>query len=134
MLHIPLVGDLQLLTDLISVWANTLVIHLFQNNYTPVDGTVVGDFVEATFDGYGSQGVSTWGSPTIVGPRGQTQAASNTWTKAAGTNPNLIYGYYILDGAGNLLWAERDPAAPIPMNVAMDTYTITPGFTTRSEF
>jgi hypothetical protein len=134
MLHVPLGGDLRILTTLQTQWAATLVIKLFKNDYTPVDGSSVGNFVEADFDGYASQGIAAWGAPIAVGPRGQIQSASNTFTKAAGVVPNDIYGYYVLDGGGSLLWAERDPAAPIPIHNAGDKYIITPTFTLKSEF
>jgi hypothetical protein len=110
------------------------VMHLFQNNVTVSDTTVIGDLEEATFDGYNSQGISGWSDALAVLPRAMTGANALTWAKIIGANPNSIYGYYVTDLDGNLLWCENDPSAPVAMTTPGNTYTVVPRFTIRSEF
>lgn len=107
-------------------------IKLYQNDYTPVAGSVLASFTEATFTGYASQPLGTWTAPAIVAAHGRTQAAALTWVKNGATT-NLIYGYYVVQGA-QLLFAERDPLAPISMVNNGDAYTVQVIFTDASEF
>ncbi len=46
---------------------------------------------------------------------------------------NTIYGYYITDLTGALLWAELAPA-PITINASGQTYSVLPRFADTSEF
>lgn len=91
-------------------------IHLFQNNFVPSEASVLGDFTEATFDGYAAQ-IFSFGAAFVNGtPAGQMNASSYTWVKAVGAVTNTIYGMYITDIAGNVSAYELF-AAPIPMVV-----------------
>ena len=114
---------------------NSLRIHLYKNNYSPVQGSVLGDFTEADYSGYASQLISTWTGPSWVAPRQVLEAGSSkTFSNTTGAVGNTVYGYYITDQGGNLVWAERDPSAPIDMGSAGRTYIILPRYSVRSEF
>jgi hypothetical protein len=134
-LKIPGDGLLAVLGYLVGLWnTTTLTIQLFKNNYTPVDTSVLGDFTAADFNGYSPLSVTGWGTPATVGLRARSAAASQTWTKGVGGTGNDVYGYFITDSSSSLVWAERDPNAPIDMNTDGNQYIITPVFTQRSEF
>ena len=115
--------------------ADNLLLHLYQNNYTPTDSSVIGSFTEATFDGYASQTIATWSTPSVTAHVASSAAAPNVFTKSAGSTPNSIYGYYVTDSANTVMyWAERDPDAPIPMTSTGNTYTVTVRDTQQSLF
>lgn len=109
-------------------------IRLFQNNYTPVAATVIGDLTEATFSGYAQ---ITLAGGAVAGALDAENRAVITWNAVtftkAGATGNTIYGYYIVDNGGVLLWLERFDA-PISMTTDGAFITITPKFTGKSQY
>lgn len=127
-------GSAALLTQLVA-WLNAnAVLRLFQNNKVPAATDVAADYTEATFTGYAAQPIITFAAPVLTAPREITSAAPMLFTAGVIGTGNSIYGYYVTDLAGNLLWAERDTNAPILMTTTGDQYTIIPRFSLRSEF
>jgi len=112
-----------------------LKVRLFKNNYTPVAGSVIGSFTEANFSGYTPGSLGTLAAATTVSGRASTTAGTaNTWTKSGATG-NDIYGYYVTDSGGTVLyWAERGSAAPYSMNTNGEGLSVTPTVTQASEF
>jgi len=132
-LKVPDLSERRLLDLLVGAWSCT--VRLYKNDYTPTDTDTVANYVEADFNGYSAQAAVGWSAATGDGlGRAFTQATQLVYTKAAGGTTNQIYGYYVTDAGGNLLWAERDPNAPIPMVNTGDQYKVTPRFTFKSEF
>lgn len=132
-LKVPDLSERRLLDLLSAAWSVT--IRLFKNDTTPGDTDTAASYVEADFNGYSSQAAGGWSAAAGDGVgRAFTQATQLVFTKAAGGTTNQIYGYYAVDGSGNLLWSERDPNAPIPMVNTGDEYKVTPRFTFKSEF
>jgi hypothetical protein len=135
-------GDTLLVNELIgAVLTSNYIMHLFQNNVTPAQTDTLKAYTEADFGGYvAGQTMHTWGAATIVSSHAVSSAAQLTWTRdtSAKTNPavnNNIYGYYVTESTNALLvFAERDPSAPIAMNTNAQTYKVTPGFSLISEF
>ena len=113
-----------------SVWR----LRLFQNNYIPVNGTLVANFTEATFSGYAAQTVPNFGSPSTVSNKAKIVAASAcVFSHNGGGTSNTVYGYYFTDSTGvSLILAERF-AAPIVMASSGDTISITPELTLFSD-
>lgn len=109
-------------------------LRLFRNDYTPTDTDTLANFQEAQFPGYLAPTLAAWGAPASSGGVAQVTHPAQTFTRGAGGSGDSIYGYMVTDGAGNLLWAERDPAAPVNMNGQGNTYTVTPVLTYHSEF
>ncbi len=109
-----------------------LTLKLFKNDYTPVAGSVAGNFTEANFTDYVAKTLSraSWGAPAIVGGKAETQYAQQSWT--CGTTGNDIYGYYIVGAtSGTLIWAERFAAMrPLAEN---DVLNLVPLLTLNSE-
>src|SRR5690606_9473599 len=84
------------------------VIKLFVNDYTPDADTASVDLTEATFTGYSAKNIvrSSWGSPTTEGGKAKsTYGAPFSYTM--GSTGGSIYGYWVEDSSGTVLWAER---------------------------
>lgn len=132
---VPDVGKKQLLKFLTGEVADIpTFIRLFKNDFTPGPATVIGDFTQADFSGYGA--AATANPVTAAALDASNRAVVTwdpvTWTKNGATG-NTIYGYYVVDSTGSLLWAERFDGS-IPMTVDGAFIQITPRFTFKSEF
>jgi len=136
-LKVPDAGELVFLENLAVALLNGARVLLYQNNYTPVDGSVLGDFTEADFDGYTANGqvLGSHSTPAIVSGRATTTWTPKIWTHDGGATANLIYGYYVVDGSlTELLFAERDPAGPRSLGVLGDAINVFVTFTNKTEF
>jgi hypothetical protein len=134
-LIVPDVGELYVLAAWIAGYPpSNLKVYLYQNNYTPVQGSVVGSFTEATFSGYASVSF-TLGTPTEVSNKAKSVAtAASVFTHNGGGTANTIYGYYVKDGTtGDLVWAERFGSSQIMTNNG-DQISIPCQITCDSEF
>jgi len=110
-------------------------IGLYKNNWTPANEDTISAVTPADFSGYsGLQNLNAWSSATWITPRATAAHAAVSWTHNGGGTNNDIYGYYVVDGAGNLAWAERYSGAPVTMNTNGQVYQVTPQYTRRSEF
>jgi hypothetical protein len=128
------VGITKMLDKLLGAYGNTLQLCLYQNNYTPAAGDTLANYTEATFAGYTRQAISNWIPSTLAASVATSNADQKQFQRSATGTAQTIYGYFVLDGTGNLLFAERDPAAPITLTAQGDTYLITPKFTYQSLF
>jgi hypothetical protein len=110
-------------------------LHLFSNDHTPVATDTLANYTEATFDGYSSAQMTGWSGSSIVSSHAVSTASAVTFTQTGTKVTNNIYGIYVTSADGKtLLYAERDPAAPVAMNANGATYTYTPKFSCISEF
>lgn len=94
---------------ILAAYANGWRIRLFDNNHTPADGDVIGDYTEATFLGYAAL-APTW-TPGVDGA-GNAMLTSDplAYSFTAGGGSATIYGYFITDPAQvpeELVGAER---------------------------
>lgn len=113
-LVVPEVGEALMLTAIVSYKALTL--KLYSNNYTPVDGSVAGDFTEVAGGGYADIDLSA-ASWTIGGgaPGVAVYNSFQNFQFTGATNaPGTVYGYYLINSDGVLIWAERFPADDVP--------------------
>lgn len=134
-LVVPDVGELYVLASwIIGYPPSSLRMHLYQNAYTPVQGSVIGDFTEATFSGYASVSM-TLGTPTEVSHKAKSVAvAPSVFTHNGGGTSNTIYGYYVQDSfTGDLVWAERFGSSQL-MAVNGDSISVPGQITCDSEF
>jgi hypothetical protein len=133
MLVLPDTGIDQNLDESRAEWNATLLkMHLFKNDVDPALTSVLADFLESDFPGYVAQDIAVWGVPVVVAHVARMQAAALTWLQT-GAGVQDVYGYYVTDAAGTLLrWAERDPAAPVPMVGAGSIYSVLPAYTDQS--
>jgi hypothetical protein len=127
-------GLTKILDKLMTAYGSTLTIKLFKSNTTPAAGDTAGTYTEADFPGYASQTITTWGAATIASSVATSTAEQKTFTRSSTGTVQNIYGYFVLDSGGNLLWAERDPSAPIALTNSGDAYLVTPKFTEESKY
>lgn len=122
----PNVGEVFLLEYIVgSKNADNPVLHLFSNNVTPDDTTVLSDLVEvATSTGYAAATMLSddWSTVQVAG------VSSVVYPEVVfNFNTNVqTYGYYVTDQSNNLLWLERFDAAPYSIPAQGGTVTITP--------
>lgn len=75
-------------------------LRLFQNNFTPVPGSLLSAFTEANFAGYTARVLTgTFGAPAQI-QNGEYQISTGTftWTYASGPD-QTIYGWYVTDAS-----------------------------------
>lgn len=108
---------------------NNHTLKLFTNDVTPADTDVAGTYTEATGGGYAALPLTNGSWTVTVGndPSDAVYAQQTfTFTGALTTNPT-VYGYFVVDADGTLVWAERLTAAFTPANNG-DNIKITPKF------
>lgn len=130
-------GIQRVLTELRTNWnATPLHLHLFKNNYTPTNATILANLTESTFAGYAAVDLITWAAPSVAAHVATMSAAARTFTRSSSGTGEPVYGYFVtLADDTTLLWAERDPVADtsgvVYLTSAGDTYTVTPSFNSR---
>lgn len=119
-------GLTALLPNLLS-YLSGLTLHLYQNNYQPTKSDTVANYTEATFPGYASVSLNTWGTVYQNGNGdAETDEQIHTFT-CTGTSPaNTVYGYYVTDASNNLIFAESNPIGGTLVNTASQTYVAQP--------
>lgn len=107
----------------------------YSNNKTPALTDDATDYTEVTGGGYVAIVLDK--NDFVVTPGNPSQALYNAFqdflfTGATG-GPGTVYGYFIVDGAGNLVQAERFPAAQAPITPINGTLIrVTPKITAGS--
>lgn len=122
-------GKVRLMAALIAT-LNTYVLRLYKNNHTPVDTDTVADYTEANFTGYSSIPLNAWGTAFLNGSnKGQTEMSTQFFTQTGTGTTCDVYGYYVTDGSGNLIWAELNPDGVFHMVNTGSVYEVTPKLT-----
>jgi hypothetical protein len=104
---VPDVGEVTLLENIKTSYSNSFHLHLYKNNFTPVEASVLGDFTEADFSGYATQAFGFTTALTVAGIS-YIVGSPLMWQQNGGGTSNTIYGYYVTDNSNTiLLWAER---------------------------
>lgn len=120
-------GWLDVLTSASTM--TTWTLKLFQNDTVPAFTDTIADYVECDFAGYVAGTPIAWGAPIINGSnQGELNGTQINFTHDGGSTGNTVYGIFVVDVGGNLLYAERFPA-PISMTTAGDTIPYVPRFT-----
>mgnify|MGYP006280979447 CR=1 FL=1 len=132
-LVVPDLGEIELLTKLLKNTTDTenYILRLYQNNYTPIGSTVVGDFSEADFTNYTEKTIARgdWAAPSTVATKAESSVTAQSWT--CGATGNTIYGYYVVGStSGVCLWAEKFAAQRILVDG--DILNLTPKFNLSS--
>ena len=113
-------------------WAaggKNLTLKLFVTDVTPAQNSTAGSFTEASGGGYSSKTLSN-GSWTVnaAGDPPVASYAQQTWTFTGPLTTNgTVYGYYIVDADGTLLYAEKFSQSFTPANNG-DQILLTPRF------
>lgn len=116
--------------------ANEIIfIFPFKNDRQPKWDDDASMYTEADFSGYtGAQNPINWSIPGLTAMRALTQATTMIWQHNGGPNDNQIFGVCWVDGMNNLLFAERDPRAPITVSNLQRAYAYTPRLSDTAEF
>lgn len=90
-------------------YLNSCSLRLFVNNHAPVHGDTVAAYTEASFAGYAALTPLSFGAPSVDGTgKGTIADASHTWTATGAGLPQTVYGYYVTDPDGSLVYAEAN--------------------------
>jgi len=124
-------GEILMLQYIVGmVAAGNPILHLFKSDVTPDDGTTisqVGGSNEVTSAGYAfteltSGGGGSWTTTQSVS--GVTTALYSEVTFTFTTDA-VVYGYYVTNVGGDLLWVERFSGAPFQIPDGGGTISIT---------
>ena len=105
-------------------------VHMFDNNYTPDIGTIVGDLMEATFPGYATSTAVEWGAVYNIEGGKAVQGDRKQFTASGAVDPQqTVYGYYLMSGdvSPKYLGAERFDT-PVALALAGDAVGVVPSF------
>lgn len=112
----------------VAQWdSGNIEVRLFQNDIAPTKATVVGDLTEATFTGYAAITTLAFADAVYDDDNDGLLVATETmtFTSTGSAITNTCYGYYLVDGNGNYLGAERFPV-PQDFAVAGDSISFVP--------
>lgn len=102
-----------------------LWVFLSQADFDVDDNQVVGDFVEANFNGYGALPLVLAGLEVpATGIPTNAVFVPLTWSAVDNASPNWIYGYWVADALGNVWFSERFDPGPKPMVIGGEEITI----------
>lgn len=119
-----LMGEILLLQYIVGmVNANNPVLHLYANDVTPLNSSIITDLTEVSASGYLPITLlsSQW---TTVQVSGVTTAVYSEQTFTFATDATA-YGYYVTNTSNNLLWLERFSGAPFTLPSGGGTISIT---------
>ena len=118
-------GEILLLQYIVGmVNADNPVLHLYANDVTPSDSTVIGDLTQVA-------GATGYAPITLLSNKWTTTQSGGVTTAVyseqtfAFTTDATAYGYYVTDQSNNLLWLERFSGAPFDIPDGGGTISIT---------
>lgn len=124
----PDVGEILMLQYIVNmVSPDNRILRLFKNDVTPSDSTVIGGLTQADQAGYVPITLtgSNWTTTQSVGVTTAVYSEQTfTFTTAA-----TIYGYYVANTSGDLLWVERFSGAPFQLPDGGGQIAVTPKIT-----
>lgn len=121
------------LLDAKSLYMANWTIGLYATS-TPFNPTrVVSDYTSGgnvpSFNTYAPQPVGLWSAAFMDAMnRVIVQAPLVVWTPVNALAPGPVWGYYLLDAAGNLVGAQDNPAGPIVVGGNLLPFTVFPQF------
>lgn len=109
-----------------SSFFDNCYLRLFVNDITPSSSSILGDFTEASFEGYSEVAIEDWTSPTINESDQAESDGDPAAFSAVESDSGNLYGFYLVDSTNTTcLLAGRFDSAPIVVP-AGSTLTITP--------
>lgn len=113
MIVIPDVGAVELLGKTLKdalVTDESYSLRLFRNDYTPGASTVLGNFLESSFDGYFRRDLerALWATPDIVDGKARSVYTVNPIVWTCGLVGQTVYGYYVVaPSTARVVWCQR---------------------------
>jgi hypothetical protein len=123
---VPNVGEEKLARRMVGLDTNgNLTLKLYVNDVTPGDSDTAGTYTEMSTQGYAAKTL-TAGSWTVLATSAALALyAEQTWTFDGTGGSTTVYGYFVVEAGGVLLWAERF-GAPITIVDNGDDIAVTP--------
>lgn len=110
-------------------WLNTLEYRAFSNDYVPEILSIRTDFTEPTFAGYRPIKPKNWSGVFLnANANAQVNADPIRWVVDATAGADVIWGYFVVDPYGYVVYAERNPAGATSMQLAGQTFPMIPRF------
>lgn len=107
----------------------TLSARLFAVDLLPQPDTDSSEFVQPTWAGYEPKPLKEWSTVYLAPDRAaETSHPRVVWTRTDDGPPAMIYGYWITDPQGRVLWSERDPRAPVAIDGFGGKYALLPRY------
>jgi len=107
----------------------------YSNDRIPKATDAIGLYTEADFSGYsGPQPLDSWNASEFSQSRAVSRHPPMTWTQNGGPIDNLIFGVCVVDEDFALLFAERDPRAPVIVRPSAPYYVWQPELSLTSEY
>ena len=108
----------------------TLVLKLFKNNYTPLEGDTEAAYTEADFTGYASASLTPASWSVVAGAPSEVTYPEVSFTSSAAQAAQAIYGYFVIQTtSGKLVAAERFTNGPYTIQNNGDVIKVTPKIT-----
>lgn len=105
-----------------------IVIHLYGNDYVPVETDIIGNYTEISGGGYTDVTLTPANWTVTAGTPSSADYPQITWA-FTGTVGN-VYGYYLTrQTGGELMWAERFTNGPFNIQNNGDVIRVTPRLT-----
>lgn len=127
-LVVPNVGEELALNKYLKL--ENLTLKLYSNNITPGETDTAATYTEVAGGGYASKTLTaaSW-TVTPDAPTVGLYAAQDFTFTGVTDAPGTIYGYYVVDAANVLRWAERFDAGVVPFTPVLGSVIrITPRF------
>lgn len=124
--------DASLQTNLSKIKTDRLdgcLLRLVKANVADASGNVAATYTaqEADFGGYAAITLNSWGAVISGGTGiGETDETIRTFTATGASLPQSIYGVFLTDPAGLLIYAEMFPTGPIVLSAAGHTVNYKP--------
>lgn len=111
-----------------------LTLKLFVNDKTPVDGDTSASYTEMSTQGYAAKTLlpANWTVAQDGNDKAEASYAEQQWTFDGTGGSTTIYGYYIVDAADVVRWAERFTTPRMAVDNG-DLLRLTPKFTFSTE-
>lgn len=115
------------LMDATRTYRRSLILRLWQNDFTPAPDSDSGDFQECDFPGYAPVTLTSW-TTAFLNPAGLGQSTGPVvlFTRSAGGTPQPAYGAYVTDQAGNWVWANVRAGGPFTFAGLGDQLAVLP--------
>lgn len=129
---VPDVGEAHMLLVVLGkAPAESLVLRLYVNDYTPALDSALPDFVEMSSHGYMPRTIppEAWAVTAAVSGLNTPARASGTrqtFTFGAGAPPVDVYGHYVTGATSGTLWWAQQWDAPVTVANAGDAINVDP--------
>lgn len=125
---------LRLVSLITTDWFAGHKVGLYQNDFNPRLDSTIANVVPCNFSGYDGLRLLYFFSPSFMsGIRATRLAQEYVWQYDGGPITNWVFGYYVVDLAGNLTIAERFCNGPFAMDQPLRQFKLTPLFWVKNE-